>query len=212
MSYYILPKNNNIIDIDAKIDEHKISIITSYSIYNYYCEVKKQLIKILSENIDIQYNNIEHLFKEFNPYEYIFSKVPGSKYSVSKLKTKTNLFYEFLEISNTLNCFESFKNSKLKFIYMGDNFNDIVECLNLFRENSDDEIVHHNESIKENKYDFLFCEMEPNYENSNVNNYILYFVKTIFNILKYQVKNGTCIIQINHTIHKPIIELLYLIT
>ena len=41
---------------------------------------------------------------------------------------------------------------------------------------------------------------------------ILYFVKIILKILKYQSLNGICIIQINHITHKPIIELLYLIT
>ena len=33
-----------------------------------------------------------------NHYEYIFSKVPGSKFSVSKLKPKSSIFYDILEI------------------------------------------------------------------------------------------------------------------
>ena len=49
-------------------------------------------------------------------------------------------------------------------------------------------------------------------ESININDYILYFVKIILKILKYQSLNGICIIQINHITHKPIIELLYLIT
>jgi len=120
MSYYILPKNNNYLDIKPILDYKKINIVTSFSIYNYYFDVQNQLIKILSEElIDISFNSIEQIYKEFNPHEYIFSKVPGSKFSVSKLKTKTNIFYEFLEISNTLNCFDSFKNTNIFFFTWG---------------------------------------------------------------------------------------------
>ena len=49
------------------------------------------------------------MIKIINPYEFIFSKVPYSKFSVSKLKPKSNLFYEFLEITSTLNVFDSYK-------------------------------------------------------------------------------------------------------
>jgi hypothetical protein len=213
MSYYILPRNNNNIDINPILNNKKNNIITSYSIYNYYYDATEQLLKIFSNNYnDISCNNnIEQIYKEFNPYEYIFSKVPGSQYSVSKLKTNTNLFYEFLEISNTLNCFDSFKNVNLKFIYIGNNCKDIFECFSLLRENNNDELVQYNESIKE-KFDFLFCEMLPLNNHFDMNDYILHFVKNIIKILKHQLKNGICIIQINHVIHKPIIDLLYLLT
>lgn len=248
MSYYILPKNNNYVDIKAIVDLKKINIITSFSIYNYYKDVHNQLIKIISEELfDISFNSMEQIYKEFNPHEYIFSKVPGSKFSVSKLKTKTNLFYEFLEISNTLNCFDSFKNTNINFFYMGENFHDLVECFSLLRENKEDVLLDFFEKEKEKeqllsvdkekeqeKYDFLFCEMLEiikkktnlvclnDYNNefgsgkneikNGINDYILYFVKIILKILKYQSPNGICIIQINHITHKPIIELLHLIT
>ena len=229
MSYYILPKNNNYIDIKPILDLKEISIITSFSIYNYYMDVQNQLIKILSEKLfDVSFNTMEQIYKEFNPHEYIFSKVPGSKFSVSKLKTKTNLFYEFLEISNTLNCFDSFKNTNIKFFYMGENYNDIVDCFSLLRENKEDILLDYYQMEKESKqvsclskekYDFLFCEMleitKKNANantNANINEYIIYFVKIILKILKYQSPNGICIIQINHMAHKPIIELIHLIT
>ena len=135
MSYYILPKNNNYVDIKPIVDLKKINIITSFSIYNYYKDVHNQLIKIISEELfDVSFNSMEQIYKEFNPHEYIFSKVPGSKFSVSKLKTKTNLFYEFLEISTTVDNlgyqFFSKHNGTgtLRYIdiYTGNNTNQIV--------------------------------------------------------------------------------------
>ena len=103
MSYYLLPKNNNNVCIMPTIDSNVIKSYTSHSLYNFNNESKKQLdILIQSENLSIVFKN---LLKNINPYEYIFSKVPGSKYSVSKLNTKSNIFYDLLEIIITLNLF-----------------------------------------------------------------------------------------------------------
>jgi hypothetical protein len=211
MSYFILPKNNNIIDIIPLFDIEKNPIYTSYSVYNHYYETYEQLKKIIStDNTDISFNEIENLYKEFNPYEYIFSKVPGSKYSVSKLKTKTNLFYEFLEISTILNFFDPFKNSNVKMIHIGENFSDIAECFSLLRENKEDVLIHYNDAnVVECKFDFIFFEMEN--KNNNINDTIYYFIKLIMIILKFHTINGVAIIQITHIIHKPVIQLLYLL-
>jgi hypothetical protein len=211
MSYYILPKNNNNIEIIPIYDSNEIPIYTSYSIYNHYSDATEQIIKIHDNSYDLSFNRIENIYKEYNPYEYIFSKVPGSKYSVSKLKTKTNLFYEFLEISTTLNCFESFKNNNLKFIFNGTNFSDLVESFSLLRENKVDLLIHYSDHVLlQDRYDFLFFEMED--KNNNTNDYIFYFIKSLMQILKYQNMNGICIIQITHIIHKPVIQLLFLLS
>ena len=100
MSYYILPKNNNSININLKIELDDIKCYTSLSLYNFYKESKRQLNYLLQTNESII--TFENLLKVINPHEYIFSKIPGYKYSVSKLKTKSNIFYDVLEILNTL--------------------------------------------------------------------------------------------------------------
>ena len=108
MSYFILPKINNIINVNPIDNEnyHDIPCISN-SLFNYYNEISEQIKSINST--DLSSNNIDDMIKFINPYEFIFSKVPFSKFSVSKLKTKTNLFYEFLEITTTLNVFELYK-------------------------------------------------------------------------------------------------------
>jgi len=215
MSYYVLPKNNNIININPQLDNNNNNnnlIYTSYSVYNYYENAYDQLIKILSLDEDLYIHSIseyEKIYKEFNPYEYIFSKVPGSKYSVSKIKTQSNLFYEFLEIINILNCFDAYKNMNIRFMHIGKNYDDIAECFHLFRENNEDEIFFYNENITE-RCNFLFFENNETIDNLNL--YILNLINIINIIIKFQSVNGTCVIQINHIIHKPIIELLYLLT
>ena len=100
MSYFILPKINNIININPIENEnYKDKPYISNSLFIYYNEIIEQINSI--NDCDLSSNNISEMIKIINPYEFIFSKVPYSKFSVSKLKPKTNLFYEFLEISST---------------------------------------------------------------------------------------------------------------
>jgi len=216
MSYYILPKNNNILEIIPSIDTQQIPIYTSYSIYHHYYDANELLLKITSsiqpDLLDVSFNEIEYLYKEFNPYEYIFSKVPGSKYSVSKIKTKTNLFYEFLEISTTLNCFDFFKNTNIKYLHYGENFSDISDCFTLLRENKDDSLIHYQPAMLiEERFDFLFFEIE-NKNSTSINDSTLSFLKIMMKILKHQSINGICMIQVTHMIHKPILQLLFLLS
>ena len=105
MSYFILPKINNIINVNPIDNENYDDIpYISKSLFNYNNEIIGQIQNCL--NTDSSSNTIDDMIKLINPYEFIFSKVPFSKFSVSKLKPKTNLFYEFLEITTSLNIFD----------------------------------------------------------------------------------------------------------
>ena len=58
MSYYILPKNNNIIVVDPRIDLTILKPYISHSLYNFYNNVKKQIILMGS---DLSYNDYEEI-------------------------------------------------------------------------------------------------------------------------------------------------------
>ena len=98
MSYYILPKNNNIINVNPIASSSELlNPYISHSLYHYYNETRNEIEKVCASENESN-NCFDELIKIVNPYEYIFSKVPGSKFSVSKLKPKSNVFYDFLEI------------------------------------------------------------------------------------------------------------------
>jgi hypothetical protein len=171
MSYYLLPKNNNI-NIEPNIETNDIAVYTSHSLYNFYNECKNQLKCLIKtdESIDL----FKNLLKIINPYEYIFSKVPGFKYSLSKLNTKTNLFYDLLEIFSMLNILDPFFNGNLKSLHIGENYLDSIYCINFLREKQKNEHVNFeyiNEeiynTINDKRYDFIFYEIKNiNFENS----------------------------------------------
>lgn len=216
MTYYLLPKNNNNININPNTDSKDIKTYTSHSLYNFYNEIKNQLdLLIQKDNLSIIFKN---LVKNINPYEYIFSKVPGTKYSVSKLNTKSNLFYDLLEITNTLNLFDSFFNKNIKSLHISENYIDSNQCIEFLRENQKNENINFeniNEeiynTINDKRYDFIFYEIK-NIDFENLNDYILTLTQVLMILLKYQSSNGVCLIKINHIFHKPIIDILYILS
>ena len=208
MSYYILPKIQNLIDVNPTDTINKLNPIICFSFYNYYNEIINQ-IKIYSNE-----NELSYIIALVNPYEYIFSKVSGSQFSVSKLKLKTNIFYDFFEISTTLSIFETYKSHSLNSLHLTSNNNDTIECFKIFRENFNDIILCYDEindnvirSIEKTKFDLLF--FETRYDN---NEYIISLLEITMIILKNQKNGGNCIIKINDIFYKPIIDILYLLS
>ena len=216
MSYYTLPKINNNIYVKP-IDDYEslLKPYTSYSLYQYYNQLRDEIEKICLKPNEIKSNNYDELIKIVNPYEYIFSKVPGSKYSVSKLKQKTNIFYDFLEVSTSINIFESYKNQSIKTLHLTPNYNDTIECFEMLRENFKDLVLYYDEineenikNIEDNKFDFLFLEVD----STNFNNYIKNLIECLMIIFRNQESNGCCIIKVNHIFHKPVTDILYLLS
>ena len=162
MSYYILPKITNYIFIEPLIQDNEPDIYISHSLVYYYNDTM-QLIKNLSGNeTDPMCNNYEELAKIVNPYEYIYSKVTGTKYSVSKIKPFSNVFYDFLEIYQKLNIFESYFEKNIISIHIGKNNNSTLECINMIREDKNDVNIGYNtieefsNSLSPNSINFLF--------------------------------------------------------
>lgn len=218
MSYYILPKTNNNIYISPYYDNRQHIPYISHTLSNYYNDTINELKSIFSYNVVDSYFALDEFIKIINPYEYIYSIVPGSKFSVSKLKPKSNLFYELLEIITTLNVLD-LKQTSLQTLHITPNYEDIIQCIELMRENHNDTKICLNEindfknivansNIKDIDFDFIFFEAY----NSSINIYIINLIKTIMIIFKRMISGGTCIIKIDCIFHKPVIDMLYLLT
>ena len=131
MNYYTLPKINNKITITENNIASEIKTYISKTLINYYNELNDE-INILCKDNNIDYYEI---IKIINPHEYIFSKVPGSNFSVSKLKPKSIMFYDLLEIFQTLKLLDFFNFDIMNSLIVGANYEDSLECLEMLREN-----------------------------------------------------------------------------
>lgn len=218
MSYYILPKINNQIVINpSKTSEELFNPYISHSLLQYITTIKSHINKSILGLDDLSFNNYNEIIKYINPCEYIFSKIPGSKYSVSKLKPTSNLFYNFLEVCSALNVFDIYTNTSIHSLHISNSISDTIECFEMLRENYEDKITSYtnfnDETISEinnfqNKFDFLVFEEEY----TTLNNYFTFLAKCMLVILKCQMKNGSCIIKIDNTCYKPVIDLIYILS
>uniref|UniRef100_A0A6C0KUX6 Ribosomal RNA methyltransferase FtsJ domain-containing protein n=1 Tax=viral metagenome TaxID=1070528 RepID=A0A6C0KUX6_9ZZZZ len=206
MSYYILPKKNNNIDLHPiqSLDQDHSSMMLSHSL-NYY----------LSKQIELSPYN-EEVYKIINPYEFIFTKVPTYKFSVSKLKPPNNYFYILMEISYIFNLFDSFsKKDIITTMHFSSCPESTFECLDMLREDKQDVHIQgdllnclFNNEI--NNIDFLYFELEDN-DYTNLESYFKGVVLILLNILTYQNKYGISIIKIDSSFHKPILDFIYIL-
>jgi hypothetical protein len=213
MSYYILPKNINDVIINPSVSLDKCKPYLSFSFLNYYLEIKKQIIEMFTIDSDLSDNTFDDAIKIINPYEFIFSKVPGSKFSVSKLKPNTNLFYDLYEILNNLNLFDNFKDSDIKSLHISPNCDDSVECFEIFREEFNDDIIKYtsidiDNDLSDNNFEYIFYETT----STNEQDYFISLVKIIITILRNQKHNGNIVIKIKDILHKPVLDCLYFLT
>ena len=167
MNYYILPKKNEKIFINIKTkptNEKKLEPFVSSSVFHYLNIVLRQIQDIKKKDDVINYDLIN---KISNPYEFIFSNVPGLKYSVSKLKPLNNIFYVFMEILVNFNILDFFNNSYIKTFFYGKNISSTIECMNMLREDYNDIYQFHSEitpitiddlnSTEKKSFDFMDC-------------------------------------------------------
>jgi hypothetical protein len=166
---------------------------------------------MFTDNNDFSNSCFDDAVKIINPYEFIFSKVPGSKFSVSKLKPKNNIFYDLLEIYNNLNIFDSFKDQYvLNVLHLSPNYVDAIECFEMFREGSSDihcssNSIDIDNNLNDLKIDFMFYEVDSS-------NYLVSLIKSIIVILRNQKYNGTSIIKIESIFYKPVVDILYFLS
>ena len=220
MSYFLLPKNNNNIDIDITIKANS-NILTSCTL-SYYFEQKKHLQNFILN--DDSFKNIQDDIKTIhiiNPYQYIFSNIPVLNISISKLKTKTILFYDLIEINQLLFLFENINRDKPTILNISPNFEDFEYYVNRTNDKNLSEIlsfssvsVENSNKIKDKMYDFIFFEDDTcdykSYKCVENNNYNI--MKIVCIILKYQNKKGNSLIKIQNIFNAHLIEILYLLS
>ena len=216
MSYYLLPKIYNFLNVNPKDNINECEIYSSYSLYNFYDNTKKQIDMLCLKENNQSFTTYDELIKIVHPYEYIFFKVPGSKFSVSKLKPQTNVFYDLLEIFVTLNIFDLYLNKPIKTLHVSLTCEDSNECVQMVRETyEDDSFLNFSDNndemykaITNSKFDFMFF----NKPQTDINLYIIKLIEFVMTILRYQANGGTSIIKIDSVFHKPIVDLIYLLS
>ena len=215
MNYYILPKNNSEISINANfIKDEFLNPYISQSLVYFLNMTNKQLSGEKSCSLNIT-NKI------VNTYNFIYTIISNTNLSVSKVKVDSVIFYELIEIFNICSLNDYFNNkNKISTMHLSENYTSSVHFFNLLRENNDDLHVTEEFNIEKLKlmcedinepFDYLFFEFKTDdyFNNSCYFKNMLFVLNTI---IKYQNINGISIIKVDNICHKLIIDILYILS
>tara|TARA_B110000285_G_scaffold22351_1_gene21617 strand:+ start:10850 stop:12013 length:1164 start_codon:yes stop_codon:yes gene_type:complete len=154
MSYFLLPKNHSNIDnILFKTDE-KDNMYVSMTLNDYLNKVKKQ--------IDDNYEPWDFIKRYTNPYEFIHSIIPNTKYSVSKMKPLSRSFYKMIELSNMFQLFDGYDSIPMNTFHLAEGPGGFIEATEHLRKN-----------IHDNYYGMTLINEDPNVPGWNKANHFL---------------------------------------
>jgi hypothetical protein len=133
MTSYFLPKiilniNNN--NIKLKVTNKNIEPHNNKSLSNYLKNIKNKINKYPSEwNYNKKYTNI---------YEFIHTNINQYNSCISQLKPISRAFYKLVEIINTFNVFNHFKNKNIKSFHIAEAPGGFMEATSYLRNNIND--------------------------------------------------------------------------
>ena len=226
MNYYILPKKHDfpIIDISF-IDVNNLSPYLSHSLWYYLTKANENVSNIYAKNNP---ETIDLINKSINTYEFIFTNVPNSVLSVSKLNGQPNLFYELFEIYTFCNIPFFFETKHtINTAHFSPHFHSSIYLLNhvrVFNNNNNNnnnnigcnfEISEINELIYNKyaffKYDFFFFEFKSD-DYINKYSYFKNIIVVLKIIISHQQTYGISIIKIDDIFYKIIVDVIYILS
>jgi hypothetical protein len=180
----------------------------------------------LEKKDEVKANNFFIILQKYvNNYEFIFSKVPGTKFSVSKLRPQSIVFYELMEVASICNILDSFKTRDINIMNISNNWMAANEFFSIMREEKDDSNIgipflngdmlgflqNYDNMIYYNRTDLLFFEC-PESNRTNISRYFKDMCTILHFITKFQSQNGNAIIKIDNIFYKPVFDVLYILS
>jgi hypothetical protein len=167
--------------------------------------------------------SIEYINKIVNPFEFIYTNVPGSTISVSKVKPDSNIFFELLELFQLfgINDILTLKN-KINIAHLTPNYSSTNYLLNMLREENNDYIISKKFNYNDlyelfinkyffNKLDLIIFEFNPD-EYTDTTKYINNMILILLIIIKNQKNQGISIIKIDNILYKTVIDVIFILS
>ena len=204
MLYYLLPKIVNKIIVSPSDNMKECKLYISHSLYEYSKTMQSKLKLIKNHTKDPIIDN------------YFLNKTQLYSESYSEL------FYELVEFfiasNNNHECFITHPTNILCITsHYNDAHNSIEFVKKKYNYTHTNSYTHFNNTMDYfnshniEKFDFMFFEL-PVYNLQDVNQYIIHALQIVMIIMKTQSENGCCLIKLNYIYHKPIIDILFLLS
>ena len=188
----------------------------------YLQNIYNQIVTIHhSENNNLlleKEDKLSYLNEAMNPYYFLFNPVNKTNTTVSILKPFSSMFYIYIEIIHTFKLLNTFQNEYIYSICYGKESQAVSESIHFCYENScniykDSENINDHIDLIQKNIHFLSYELNNNGDYNNGDyNYVNKLISVLCNILHNQIENGCSIIKISTMIHRPILDILYVLT
>lgn len=242
MSYYILPHVNTHFDINVTIHDSMDtpSPYVSSSLLNYTSESRNILEHQLSLNANNTIT-MNMLKQAIHSYDFLFSNILGTSVPVSKLTgIEHPIFYDIMEIYQTLHLEDMHStlssDSTCNTLFCGKNASSVVQAYNMLcgEDTHVPNIVSgHPSNVNLTnvtnysafdgfdtfprsfmcKHNTRFIYTEAPYKcYENINEYVLFVIKSILTAMKLQAVGGCFIMKIDCVFYKPVIDLIYIVS
>lgn len=198
MTYYILPRSHNLLEIKpSKLDIEPYTYAT-HSVYYHCSKLQVQLNK---------YNNNAFTIEE-------------------KMEMlQANSYNELMEICTSLNLFNDVYIQKMISLHAGNACMDSKNCLITIREENAHsstvdyislfETIHHEPLFtitNDFRYHYIYLGGGGDSASISLEKYILNLCKSLMIILKYQEVGGFCVFKFDHMFHKAVLDIVYILS
>ncbi len=174
--------------------------MTSTSVYLMCKNVQRELVNMCIYDGAISYADV---IQFVNPYEYIFSPCPQTTTPICTLQTQSSSFFELWEICEMLDLQLEMKRCLLK----TDHKDDVIKCVK--QRTKQTMVVFHTIQNTKTQYGFVFYEVKY---DASLENYVADMVTGLMTLLSSQSVGGTAIVKVNYLFHRPILDVVYILS
>lgn len=186
---------------------YNIPPFVSHSLHTQYTTMYKQLCELIPDESTSYATTI----RNYHPFSTAAKKEP------------IPIFYDMIEIITSMGILLPFTAVPIKAVHVGNN-QPYYHYLNIMRNATNplhslaDKYFYFYENIGDNMacaFNYIFYDLAVEFHDlglCNIKNYTVQFIRAVMFALKCQAEGGVCVFKISHTMHKPIVQLLYLLT
>jgi hypothetical protein len=210
---YIISKTNQQPLITPICNNEPQIPVISQSLYNCYLISHNQISIVSLYDSEMSYDSI---LKYIIPNYILISGIPGKNTFINKLIFKSIVYFDLVEIYNTHHIIDN--KHTMNSLHVGPSADESKEGLfskRTIKYEDDNHIclVEMNnvtyKQIQGLKYNNIFYELD---DVSNLNTYVTQLMRVLMLLINNQSENGNCVIKINYTFHKPVIDVLFILS
>lgn len=226
MNYYVIPKNLSDVQIFLHQETAPSTPFISQSLNHYLNKITTYVRFLQSMHPD----SIRDIITQCNcSYKYLYTNIPDTILPVSKIKDMSSVFYELTELFQTIRMTDDAPLFDMTFartsiLCISSEYISMQCAVDAFLSSSKFDkasFYYRNYTTPTDamldashicsKESLIVCELEPS-RYTQIQQYIKDMIQILYILTTRQKNRGTAIIKLNNIFHKPIIDIIFILS